>query len=104
MNVWNDHRIGTWAEKTFGPSTPAVSAARANKEMAELLQAIARDEPANVVMEEIADVIICLRRLGAQLGATWFKDSEDYVTTKMETNVRRKWKVNNDGTAQHIPD
>ena len=99
--VWGDHAIGVWCEKTFGPATPAVTVARANQEMAELIKAVAGDQPAQVILEEIADVIICLRRLAYQMGGSWYLGSEDHVNRKMQINVKRKWKLNGDGTAQH---
>jgi hypothetical protein len=57
--------ICDWADATFGVPVRDVSiAARALKEMAELVTACAYGEPPEKIGEEIADVVIVLARLG----------------------------------------
>lgn len=56
--------VSQWAEETFGPVGSNFSVAcRANREMSELLSAVAADEKHPQLGEEIADVVIVLWRL-----------------------------------------
>lgn len=90
--------ITEWAEKTFGPAGNSRLAARANKEMAELLMKVTAkfDDPG--IPEEIADVFICLYRLASQHNV----DVDDIVDAKMKVNRARKWEVDAHGCGQHI--
>lgn len=63
--------IAAWAGETFGDAGSLVRiATRADEEHAELQRAIAAKKPRDVIVEEIADVVIVLCRLGHKLGPT----------------------------------
>jgi hypothetical protein len=60
--------ISTWAAETFGPAGSDLRVAgRANEEMAELVRAATADAPIDQIIEECADVLIVLARLGDRL-------------------------------------
>lgn len=91
--------ISAWATATFGPAGSNLSCAiRANREMAELLTALSRDDNDPKAAEEVADVVICLMRLMARLNA----DIQDAINRKMAINRGRKWKLDGDGHGSHI--
>ncbi len=90
--------ISEWAEATFGPSgTNAACAARANKEMSELLMCLTLNDHFSLTGEEVADVVICLSRLAGRMGF----NIQDEVNKKMAINRARKWDVEN-GFGQHV--
>lgn len=61
--------IAAWIAETFGEEVSnARIVARANEEMAELLKCVTTDEDHPKIGEELADVAICLCRLGPRLG------------------------------------
>lgn len=61
--------ISAWCEATFGPVSSDIRvAARANEEMAELLEKLATDPAHKGAAEEVADVVIVLARLATRLG------------------------------------
>ncbi len=79
--------INQWANETFGPCTSYTAMMRAATEMDEYLNAMCYD------IEEAADVVITLYRIPG---------IQEAINKKMAINRGRKWKVNNDGTGQHI--
>jgi hypothetical protein len=81
--------IPTWADETFGPCGLERSLERAKEEWAELI------EPGANIIEEAADVVICLLRLPGIAAA---------IDRKMAINRKRKWAVKGDGTGYHIKD
>lgn len=91
--------ISDWCEHVFGPvdSLPGL-AARANKEMAELLQEITTNPISPKISEECADVVICLYRLCNLINA----DLNKAVINKMAINRKRTWKLDGHGHGQHV--
>ena len=66
--VETQRTICDWALNTFGPSGSNLRvAARANEEMAELLRAVTAKAPWHDILEEAADVLIVLARVGERL-------------------------------------
>ena len=91
--------ISDWAMNTFGvPGSDASVAARANREMAELVQAVVSGHPAHKIREEIADVMIVLYRLMERCGG----DMQREVDKKMAINRTREWILDGDGHGQHV--
>ncbi len=94
------YEISAWADDVFGESSSnAGIAARANEEMAELLNALTDDDTNVEAGEEIADVFIILCRLATHLGC----DINEQVERKMTINRARKWIVTN-GRVCHVRD
>lgn len=89
--------ITEWADNAFGEASHGRLAARANKEMAELLMKVTAQYNDPSIPEEIADVFICLYRLADRFHI----DVHDEVDKKMAINRQRKWKVDAHGCAQH---
>lgn len=90
--------VTEWAEATFGPvSDQKVLVTRAMTEMDELLEAVDKDDTAEVG-KETADIAILLWRLMELRGL----NLEDEVTKKMQENRSRRWKPKGDGTGKHI--
>lgn len=86
--------ISDWCDETFGPASPLRMAARANEEMAELIDKASRAETYNEdVLIEAADVVICLAR---------FPGIWDAVERKMAINRARTWRLTGEGTGYHI--
>lgn len=91
--------ISAWAEKTFGPAgSNARAIARANREMAELLEHITADEKHPEAAEEIADIVIVLSRVMTRLGA----DLQSEIDRKMAVNRARKWRLDGTGHGYHV--
>lgn len=88
--------IALWAHETFGEARPKVAAARANQEMAELLNAIALGN-ADKMGEEMADVIIVLYHLAGSTGI----NIQEEIDRKMKVNRARKWNLTGKGTGYH---
>lgn len=87
--------ISSWCDETFGPATPIRMAARANEEMAELIDiATQTSEYSDKLLIEAADVLICLARFPGLWAA---------VEKKMAINRARKWRLTGEGTGYHIP-
>jgi hypothetical protein len=89
--------VATWADETFGTTTPEAALQRALLEIKELQAYIswlgnAQDKG---IAEEAADVCITLYRY------IYLVDPEA-INKKMAVNRKRKWKLNGDGTAQHV--
>lgn len=90
--------ISTWVTTTFGQTgSNVLVAARANREMGELLSALACDDSHPKALEECADVVIVLMRLVHRLGGDLFAE----VDRKMQINRTRKWTLRGDGTGDH---
>lgn len=79
--------INQWAEETFGPCTSQAAMVRAAIEMDEYLATTSYN------IEEAADVIITLYRIPG---------IQEAINKKMAINRQRKWKLNGDGTGQHV--
>ena len=93
--------ISAWAEATFGPAgSNARAIARANREMAELLEHVTADEEHPEAAEEIADIVIVLSRVMTRLGA----DLQGEVDRKMAVNRARKWRLDGTGHGYHVED
>lgn len=93
--------ICAWANETFGaPGSNAGTAARANKEMSELLMALVMDDSYEGAPEEAADVIIVLMRIFERFGTTWQQE----VNKKMKVNRGRKWHLDGAGHGYHVKD
>jgi NTP pyrophosphatase (non-canonical NTP hydrolase) len=91
--------ISAWALTTFGEVVSNVSAAtRANKEMAELLMALAIDDRHPEAGEEIADIVIILFRLAERLGIDLFAE----IDRKMSINRQRRWQLDGAGHGYHV--
>jgi len=91
--------ISCWAEETFGPiGSNARAVARANREMAELLEHVTSDENHPEAAEEIADIVIVLSRVMTRLGA----DLQAEIDRKMAKNRARKWRLDGTGHGYHV--
>lgn len=90
--------IAEWARRTFGPVTNARAAARANKEMAELLTKLTTNEHHPVAAEEVADVVICMVRIADNQGFDILAEIEK----KMAINRAREWVLDGNGCGQHV--
>ena len=94
-----EQSINEWAEATFGPTGSNASvAARALKELAELIQKLTADDTHAGAAEELADVEIVFARLWVRLGA----NRQAEIDRKMATNRARKWRLTGDGHGQHV--
>lgn len=93
--------IAEWADTTFGVAISNFrTAARANEEMAELLNALAIDDKdAWKAGKEISDVIIILFRLAHNLGVDIYQaiDSVMYVNRHLRT-----WNRDDTGHGHHV--
>ena len=92
--------VSEWATKTFGyPKSPEVAIQRMLVECKELEDKLESGAATHEdIADEIADIIIC----GYQAMTTIGFDMNACVDHKMEINRARKWKLNNDGTGQHV--
>jgi NTP pyrophosphatase (non-canonical NTP hydrolase) len=91
--------ISEWAQATFGHvGSNASVAARALKELAELIQKLTANDAHPDAAEELADVEIVLARLWVRLCA----DRQREIDRKMATNRARKWRLTGDGHGQHV--
>lgn len=90
--------IAEWAEETFGAAhDPAVLVDRAAIELAELREALAANQIAEIG-KETADVAILLYRLMEMHGL----DLQAEIDAKMDENRGRRWRPKGDGTGSHI--
>lgn len=93
--------ISRWAEQTFGPGgSNARAIARANREMAELLEHVTADDRHSEAAEEIADIVIVLYRVATRLGV----DLHEKIDAKMARNRVRKWRLDGTGHGYHVED
>ena len=97
--IWTQQLITQWADKTFGTAyNAAIIGTRANNEMAELLTNLAANpDGSEATLEEIADVVIVLKRLAGMCGG----DLDAAIDRKMDINVKRDWTLRGDGTGVH---
>ncbi len=94
----NQHSIADWAKTTFGPvHDPAVLVERAELELFELKEAVAKGDAVEVG-KETADVVILLHRLLDQFQLTL----ETQINQKMAENRKRNWIAKGDGTGHHV--
>lgn len=95
------HSIAEWADDTFGPVKSNLSiAARALKEMSELITKLVSDDEHPDAPEELADVEIVL----ARLWETMSFDRQMMIDYKMKINRAREWTLDGNGHGQHVPD
>lgn len=92
--------IAEWQIITFGPATNASYAARANRELAELIQCLIDNDNHPEAGGEIADVMIVLWGMAARMGL----DVQAQVDAKMAINRTRKWRMTGPGHGQHVED
>ena len=92
--------VNDWAIKTFGRiKNPQTAIDRMLKEVRELEKLSRYNDAAYEKMaDECADILITLYRVIEVLGY----NLHSCVDHKMEINRARKWKLNNDGTGQHV--
>ena len=91
-------RISEWADLTFGRAQVLPSLRRVQSELLELESAIQPGEAIAPAAEEAADVLICLFRLASVVGFDLLAEAE----RKHAINLGRHWKLNGDGTGQHV--
>ena len=96
--------ISDWVIATFGyPKIPEIIIIRMIKECHELENKL-RSGPGQKGYEEYADeradIVICAYHAMTTLGY----NLHSCVDHKMQINRARKWKLNGDGTGQHIKD
>lgn len=84
--------VAKWADETFGPATTMVMVNRACQEMQEMQRGSVLRDPVKLV-EEAADIVICLYRLIYHL-------DPQAIEKKMAVNRARQWDVK-DGVGQH---
>lgn len=94
--------ISEWANKIFGiPDDNAERIMwRMLMEADELKEKLLSGEEwhSNEVADEIADIFI----VGYQCFTVLGMDAQECIDRKMKINRARKWKLNGDGTGQHI--
>jgi NTP pyrophosphatase (non-canonical NTP hydrolase) len=99
MAVETSATIAEWAETTFGPvDSLDVIVRRAQQEITELRDALARNASPAEIAHEAADITIFLHRLVALVG----HDLNAAVDEKMSINRQRRWQLSGDGVGQHI--
>lgn len=90
--------IAKWADEAFGPvKNPLSTISRANKEMSELLMISHTSINKEEMVEECADVVICLYRFVDLIGG----NLDNAIENKMEKNKKRKWNKDGYGHGQH---
>lgn len=95
----NQRSISQWALETFGPAgLNSRSVARANREMAELLEHVTSNDNHPELGVEIADIMICLFRLADRIGV----DALAEVDRKMAINRAREWNRDGTGHGYHV--
>lgn len=90
--------VNTWAQETFAESSVLRVMIRGNKEMAELLSAIAHEKDSAHVAEECADVLFFLCQVCSRAGHSL----EAELRKKLEINKKRSWAKGKDGSFQHV--
>lgn len=85
------HSIARWADETFGPAASMFRVAtRANEELAECLRAVAAKQPYEKIIEEAADTLIVLCRVGVMLNIPDTNFSEWSGMTRSAGNIRSR--------------
>lgn len=83
--------VGSWANKTFGKSTPETVLKHLKREVAELETS---GEP-----DEVADCVLLLLHYAHKRGISIFEE----CVKKHEVNKQRKWgKPDADGVVEHV--
>jgi hypothetical protein len=91
--------IAQWAEATFGPVDSLDRLlSRAQQELTELRETLARHGSPQEIAHEAADITIFLHRLVALVG----HDLSTAVNDKMSINRQRRWQLSGDGVGQHV--
>ena len=95
----NSATIAEWGDETLGSVTDLRALVdRAEREMAELRQAIVQELSPEQIGLEAADVAILLHRLAGLLEM----DLNQLVHRKMAVNRARSWVRSGDGTGSHL--
>lgn len=99
-HVETEASIEAWRAQTFGnyPSRQKM-VARMNREMAELVDAVADRVPAEKIVEEVADVVIVAYGVAGCLGL----NLHNAIDAKMAVNRKRTWRVK-EGIGHHVHD
>lgn len=95
---WTQEEVRAWAVSKFGERSPLEIAVRGNKEMAELLSALANEQDGQDIVDECADVLVFLMQIAEACGG----DLMDAFHKKMNVNVKRRWRLAKDGSHQHV--
>ena len=91
--------INDWAQETFNGGVELHRGVeRADEEFDELYEAVFVGKSLEDTAMEIADVIIVLSHTAESNGI----DLQKAIDKKMSINRARNWKLNDDGTAQHV--
>ena len=93
--------IARWQNENFPGVTPGAAFDRLEQEIeefGELFRVSPTPRRIEEYANEAADVFIVLVQVCDSLGI----DLADAVTAKMNVNLARKWKINPDGTGQHV--
>lgn len=93
--------ITSWADETFGRSGIAAAWMRFIKEVKEadpIIYEAETQETRDHIRDELADCLITLYRVASCAGV----DLHEVVDSKMKINRSRSWRLNGDGTGQHI--
>jgi NTP pyrophosphatase (non-canonical NTP hydrolase) len=85
--------IAAWADDLIPDRTAYSTIAKLLEEIGELIASERMSDP-----EELADVAILVLDLFHLQGV----DMAEAVRNKMSTNIRRKWKISDNGSASHI--
>jgi len=102
---WTQRSINEWQESIFGRPKPPVVWNKLMDESEELQIAFSAYMASpttlnkNEVAKEIADNIIMMLQLCGVLDIT----INDVINEKMDTNVKREWNVDENGSGQHKP-
>lgn len=91
--------IAEWAVARFGRAQPSILAARASREMQDLLERIVEGASVEALAEEAADVCIVLYSLCGQIGVP----IDAAIDAKMRVNRLRSWSVDNYGRGYRLP-
>lgn len=95
----NSATIAEWGDEAFGPVADLEALVdRAEREMAELREAIAQRRAREEIGLEAADIVILLHRLAGLLNM----DLDQLVQRKMAVNRTRSWTRSGDGTGRHV--
>lgn len=99
--IWDQKRIADWGRMTFGiPENALGIIEKAREEFDELEdECIGKDHvEVNKILEEAADVALCLIQLVDNLGG----NLQDEIDKKMEINSNRTWVKTGDGIGRHV--
>lgn len=91
-------QITDWAKDVFGPTNATTLYNRMQEESMELKEAIFNQGTQEDVAEECADVLHLLFQISSLYDVDLIKATEN----KFGKNKTREWKINGDGTGQHV--